>query len=100
MLNEAMAAGVPALPALVSLFEDLARLRQQWLRRVIRKHDAERVLVVDRHPGMSTQIRERRQRRHQRIEGHEELIDAPVQRLSIVVPPGCAAHPEIPLDAL
>src|SRR5271163_1569007 len=99
LLHEGMVAGVSALPALVALLEYLARLRQQRLRRVIRKHDAERVLVVDWYPGMSAQIRKRRQRRHQRVERHQELIDAPVQRVLVEVPAGRNAHPEILLDA-
>src|SRR6516162_3256587 len=94
-----MAAGVPALPAIVAFLEDLTRLRQQRLRRMIGEHDAKRVLVVDRHPGVPTQIRERRQRRDQRIEGQDELIDTPIERVRIVVPPSGDTHAEILLDA-
>src|SRR5450432_1516142 len=89
-----------ALAAVVPLFENLARLRRQWLRRMIREHDAKRVLVVDRHPGMAAEIRKRRQWRDQRVEWHQELINPPVQRVCIVVPPRGDAHTEVLLDAL
>src|ERR1700719_2213674 len=49
---------------------------------------------------MAAQIREWRQRRDQRIEWQNELIDAPVERVRIVVPPRGDAHSEILLDAL
>src|SRR6185437_779401 len=67
---------------------------------MIRKHDAECVLIVYRHPGMSAQIGKRRERWNERIEWQEKLVDAPVQRIGVIVAPSGDAHPEVLLDAL
>src|SRR5262249_31618680 len=99
MLDETVAARVPAFAALVPFFGNLAWLSRQGLRGGILEHDAERVLIVDRHPGMPAEIRKRGQRRDKRIKRQKELVDTPVQGICIVVSPGGDAHSEVLPDA-
>jgi hypothetical protein len=67
-----------AVPALVPLLEHAAALLGQRLGRVVGEHQAQRVLVVHRHPGVAGELRILRLRRNQRVERQQELVDAHV----------------------
>ena len=98
-LTKACLARMTGFPAVVAFLEQLAGARRQRFGRMIGEEDAERVVVVHRHPGVAAQVGKFRLRRHQRIERHHELVDAPIELLVAELPLRRDAHAKILPDA-
>src|SRR3546814_9963370 len=77
---------MPGLPSLMAFDENRPRLLVHGLRRVIGKHQAQRVFIVDGNPGMAAELRILRLRRHKGEERQQELIDPPIEGLVVVNP--------------
>src|SRR6185369_4175623 len=89
-------AGFPAAMAFLEQFAGTCGKRLGWM---IGEKDAERVIVVDRHPGVAAQIREFGLRRYQRIKRHHELVDAPIMLLLAELPLRRDAHAKVLANA-
>jgi hypothetical protein len=59
---------------------------------MVGEHDAQRVLVIDRHPRVAAQFRELRERGHQGPEGHQKLVDADVVLVVLELAARCDAE--------
>src|SRR6266700_7362020 len=64
-LDEGMLAWVAGFAAVVALLEQFAGTGRQRFGRVVGEEDAERMVVVHRHPGVAAEVREFRLRRRQ-----------------------------------